>query len=174
MQYPAYPISMNQDRQPIERQFKHWPLLDREQKAFLGPIGIIFVGCLCVSLCLFGFFCIRPWSVLEFEDLYYLGLLGCVAIPLAAWLIGGYLGIFAVINVRVFHWIYSRCLILGLLTKVWLALSAFFITAGAALSCTIEPFYYGYIAVLSGLVIWTRTVLGLWAHKRISANPEFP
>ncbi len=112
--------------------------------------------------------------MLREEDLRELGYLGFVAIPLAAWFLGGQLAVQLFMSFQVLRWVYKKQMNVSEGTIAWLALGALLIVGGIMAGILIDPFYYGIVASIAGGLIFFRTTGAIWAWRISFGATSFP
>jgi len=155
-------------------KFHLWPLLDKEINRGIGRAGVIFTALFCIMACAIGYYFIRPWSVLREADLRQLGYLGFVAIPLAAWLLGGLLAIQLFMAFQVLRWVQKKEVQISRGMAVWIGCGAILLCGGVIAGVFAEPFFYGLIVACAGCIILFRSTVQMWAWRVFSGITSFP
>jgi hypothetical protein len=155
-------------------KFQFWPLLDKEINRGIGRAGVVFTALFCLFACGVGYYFIRPWSILSEEDLRQLGYLGLVAIPLAAWLLGGQLGIQLFMSFQVFHWVSKNEIHISGGTWAWIGLGVAMLVGGVFGGVLTEPSEYGFLVCVAGAVIFLRTTCSIWSYTIFLGTTSFP
>jgi hypothetical protein len=155
-------------------KFQLWPLLDKEINRGIGRAGIVFTASFCILACGVGYYFIRPWSVLREEDLRQLGYLGFVAIPLAAWLLGGLFAIQLFMAYQTVRWAQKKEVFVSGGTWAWIAFGVLLVSGGVFASLFVDPSDYGFVASVAGCVMIFRTTGAIWACRIFGGATSFP
>jgi len=155
-------------------KFHLWPLLDKEINRGIGRAGVVFTALFCVVACAVGYYFIRPWSMLREEDMRQLGYLGFVAIPLAAWLLGGLIAIQLFMAFQVLRWLQKKEVQISCGGFAWMGSGVLLVCVGTIVGFFVEPFYYGFIVAIAGCIILFRSTGSMWAWRVFYGITSFP
>lgn len=118
--------------------------------------------------------CLAGWSGLREDDLRQLGYLGFVAIPLAAWFLGGLLAIQLFMAFQVLCWVQKRDIYVSRSTRAWIAFGVLMVFGGVVAGFYLDPSEYGFLASIAGCVVFFRTTGSIWVSRIIFGVASFP
>lgn len=165
---------LGQAKMSAAPKFQFWPFLDKEINRGIGRVGVMFAACFCFLICGVGYYFIRPWSVLREDDLRELGYLGFLAIPLAAWLLGGLIAIQLFMAFQVLRWALRKEISVSGSAWAWIVFGILLIFGGLLAGFSWDPFEYGFLASVAGCIVFFRTTGSIWAWRVFLGARSFP